>query len=1235
MKKEKKLSGRCLACEWTEANFVALRSDGERFLRCSRCQSVYLEKIPLRATDLYDENYFALDLCSAESNQEDRVGYEVSYESKYSNSEFYWAFRLCDYLLNKTIEGEQVKRCLDVGAATGRLLNVFKEADYQTYGIEFSDPARNVAASHGHTMTNQAIESLQIDHAGFNVVTALEVIEHVENLQEFFSGICKVMAEDGIFLGYFPSSYDEYFGVTNSYHWLHISFEHLIYPTEMGIREAMRASFGKNIFTTTFLTMQGEDVIPNTLVIAFKKNIAKTGKVEVAELFRQLNYLNDPNFFHFSTTHAGLGEVWKELLRNQTVVTCTDVPFLVGVLCSKFGLAEIPNFVMECNVEVDLLSDSKVLDLLAMAMHRGRVHFIKDILTKITSRKLPPGLIKEYYKLVADFEKNENVNEAAMIQDFGGGGSEKVIDEISLMSARYDAVSTGRDAALVERDAALAERDAALMERDAALAKRDAALMERDAALAERDAVKAERDSTKEELYLVYRSISWKITWLLRMFTSKIGLFVKKLKILFSVVLPALTWTRLVKGIKLLIMGDLNALKFSIKYIAKENKKTNYQKRETEEIAPSALMPDQPLVTVVIPCFNYGEYVVSAIESVLCQTLKNIEVIVVDGGSTDGTTTETLRTLQRPRTKIVLREGRHLVGDNRNFGIALANGRYICCLDADDTLDPTYLEKAVFHLETYAYDIVSTSINFVGFNEGHIDTLEYPDLNDMTNGNHVLTCAVFRKQLWESSGGYFDVGVGKQHVAEDWDFWLRLSAKGARIRNISKEYLFNYRIHKGGSLSSGADVKSLADQKKMILKRNKNLLSAEAYKNSKQQKSRYLRCNPQKSALAISYAEQITSSKKLMLLTIPFSVVGGAERLLSGLCRYLSNNDWRIIVVTTLENEISSGSTIHWFKEITPEVYELVKFLVPEEHEDFVKYLITSRKPDCILNAGSRLTYEMLPDLKEENKDLCVIDLLFNTEGHVKSHIEYRKFITTAFAENQEVYDWLIHKAGWADSQIKKISSGIDLFQFQPRDRPDFLVDKYNINKNELVVGFSGRLSEEKGPDIFVEIAKLCQGTPNLRFMMTGAGSMSEILKKQVELLPASVKFEFEGLVEDVEPYLALYDVLILPSRFDGRPLVVMEALGCGVPVIASNVGALPDLIENGRNGYLVPIGDASAFAARIQEFTRDSSLLSQLKYKARIFAENELDTKKAYYDYNLKLHQIIEINASVNAKNL
>ena len=228
---------------------------------------------------------------------------------------------------------------------------------------------------------------------------------------------------------------------------------------------------------------------------------------------------------------------------------------------------------------------------------------------------------------------------------------------------------------------------------------------------------------------------------------------------------------------------------------------------------------DPPLVSVVIPCFNYGHYVEEAIDSVLAQTFQNFEIIVIDGGSTDEPTLIKLHSINKPKTTVYFRESRHLVGDNRNYGIQLARGKYICCLDADDRLLPTYLEKALFLGEVYNYDIVHPAVQCF---EGSDILWEASrvSLPMLSKGNFIATVAVFKKELWEKIGGYKDFGLGENHVPEDWEFWVRAVGHGYRAMPI-KEVLMLYRVHKSGLTASCK--RSLAEQSRVIIAANKEL----------------------------------------------------------------------------------------------------------------------------------------------------------------------------------------------------------------------------------------------------------------------------------------------------------------------------------------------------------------------------------------------------------------------------
>lgn len=209
--------------------------------------------------------------------------------------------------------------------------------------------------------------------------------------------------------------------------------------------------------------------------------------------------------------------------------------------------------------------------------------------------------------------------------------------------------------------------------------------------------------------------------------------------------------------------------------------------------APSRL-PDPPLVSVVIPCVNYGRFVVEAVESCLNQTYPAVEVVVVDGGSDDEHTRAIVTGLRHPRVRTVCRSPRRRVGDNRNFGLGLARGALVCCLDADDMLAPDYIDKAVFVLTRLGYDLVGAGVEAFGTVETRRNFIRHPGTADLLRSNQFAMGTMFRRDAWAAAGGFHDL-EGDAAFHEDWNFWLRLVAMGARAFNINWEYLIRCRQH--------------------------------------------------------------------------------------------------------------------------------------------------------------------------------------------------------------------------------------------------------------------------------------------------------------------------------------------------------------------------------------------------------------------------------------------------------
>ncbi|MGE4092138.1 MAG: glycosyltransferase family 4 protein [Candidatus Binatia bacterium] len=159
------------------------------------------------------------------------------------------------------------------------------------------------------------------------------------------------------------------------------------------------------------------------------------------------------------------------------------------------------------------------------------------------------------------------------------------------------------------------------------------------------------------------------------------------------------------------------------------------------------------------------------------------------------------------------------------------------------------------------------------------------------------------------------------------------------------------------------------------------------------------------------------------------------------------------------------------------------------------------------------------------------------------------------------------------------VSGGIDPQRFTVIESP-----------REVDVIFVGRLAPIKRVDIFLSmIQHLRRELPHVRALVVGDGALRPALEKQALLFGIGASVAFVGQHADVTPWLQQAKVFVLTSDSEGLPLSAMEAMMCGVPVVASHVGDLPDLVADNVNGYLIASRTPEAFAASVGELLRSS----------------------------------------------
>lgn len=197
-----------------------------------------------------------------------------------------------------------------------------------------------------------------------------------------------------------------------------------------------------------------------------------------------------------------------------------------------------------------------------------------------------------------------------------------------------------------------------------------------------------------------------------------------------------------------------------------------------------------PIVTVVIPSFNHGRFLKEAVESVEKFGGKDVEMIIVDDGSTDESSTRVAAELKEAGYHVILQENQG-VAASRNNAIRLAKGRYIIPLDADNRLLGPYFEKGVAILEQNPkVGVVFGDARVIGEKSG--TWINHPmQLEEMLFENYIDTCTIIRKSMWEDVGGY-DVNAPVP-TRQDWIFWLDCISRDWGFHYLP-EFCFEYRF---------------------------------------------------------------------------------------------------------------------------------------------------------------------------------------------------------------------------------------------------------------------------------------------------------------------------------------------------------------------------------------------------------------------------------------------------------
>jgi glycosyltransferase involved in cell wall biosynthesis len=186
--------------------------------------------------------------------------------------------------------------------------------------------------------------------------------------------------------------------------------------------------------------------------------------------------------------------------------------------------------------------------------------------------------------------------------------------------------------------------------------------------------------------------------------------------------------------------------------------------------------------------------------------------------------------------------------------------------------------------------------------------------------------------------------------------------------------------------------------------------------------------------------------------------------------------------------------------------------------------------------------------------------------------------------------------------KLLKIHSGVDLKPFMQANGNR--VEKkrsLGLEQNGTVIGFVGWLLPIKGPEYLLKaMAHIWPDHQTVSLVMVGKGELDVDLRAQALKMNANGRIRFLGWREDIHEIMPVFDLLVLPSLNEGMGRVLVEAMAAGKPVVASEVGGIPDLVRHGETGYLVRPADEKALANGIKKILKDPERAKQMGQRGK-----------------------------------
>ncbi|MFZ6026443.1 MAG: glycosyltransferase [Chloroflexota bacterium] len=340
-----------------------------------------------------------------------------------------------------------------------------------------------------------------------------------------------------------------------------------------------------------------------------------------------------------------------------------------------------------------------------------------------------------------------------------------------------------------------------------------------------------------------------------------------------------------------------------------------------------------------------------------------------------------------------------------------------------------------------------------------------------------------------------------------------------------------------------------------------------------------------------------------VIVVFPFLAVGGAEQLHLNLIEYLQGQI-RFVVLSVDAIDPSLGTLAESFRALTPYVYQTEDFLASDLRLSFFEYLVTRFRPaGFYLASGTPWAYDVLGTIKARHPEIRTTDQVYDSQvGWINRYDDQVVAnLDACIGANAKICQ-AYQARGMAAEKVHQVAHGIDARPLDPEsyspERVFAIKEKLGLPAGPKVVTFASRLHPQKRPMDVVELARRMQGDASVFFLIAGDGPLAAAVDEQIARCN-STNILRRGFYRPISDVLAVTDVLILPSEFEGMPLIVSEAQIMGKPVVVTDVGNNRDVLANTGGGVLVSqLGDVAGMMKGVLQMLQLPPLPQDIRRK-------------------------------------